>query len=82
VVGAAARVLLRTAAELGPRRDEDAVGHPVRREVLVERRDRGVEVRHEVGVPRLLGVVRVEATEGHVQDLHPRAGDDELGREL
>src|SRR5438045_9692149 len=36
VVGAAARVLDRAAAELGPRGDEHPVGHPVGGEVLVE----------------------------------------------
>src|SRR6266850_5887996 len=42
VVGAGAARLLRAAAELGPRRDEDAVGHAVRGEVGVERGDRCV----------------------------------------
>src|SRR5258705_11545627 len=69
MVGAGIAGLLRAAAELGPRRDEDAIGHAVRREVRVERGDRAADVAHEALVTRELLVVRVPATECHVQDL-------------
>src|SRR5436309_3969857 len=82
VIGAAARVLLRPAPELRPGGDQDLVRHVVRGQILVEGRDRRVEIAHQVVVPAQLRVVRVEAAQGHVQELDAGAGDDQLGSEL
>src|SRR2546423_5074820 len=82
VVGAAACVLLRPPAELGPSRDEHLVRHVVGGEVLVERGDRGVEVAHQVVVAVELGVVRVETARGYVQQLYAGGGGDEVGPAL
>ena len=54
----------------------------MRGEVPVERRNRGVQVTHQVVVAAELGVVRVEAAKGDVEQLHAGASDDELGGEL
>src|SRR5438309_8673460 len=82
VVGAAAGVLFRTPRELRPGGAQDLVRLSMCGEVLVERTDRRVKVAHEVVVPVELGVVRVETTERDVKQLHPRARDDQLSRQL
>ena len=80
VVGAAARVFFRPPAELGPGRDQYLVRHVVRGQVLIEGRDRRVQVAHQVVVAVELCVMRVEAPERDMQQLDAGAGHDQLSR--
>jgi hypothetical protein len=82
VVGAAAAVLGDATPELGEDEHHDLVRAIALREVVVEGRERVVDLGPEVRVLRLLIGMRVEAAEPDAHDVNRELGPDDLGREL
>ena len=71
MVGALASVLLDATAEFAGRKGQHAIGMPMRRQVLVERRQGAVHLRHEIVVILPLTGVRVVST--LIREIDPRA---------